>query len=90
MHLIQSSFLHGETGNSIERKLCESPGGPRGGRDRYVGNRLTLYSFRESLCKTNRENSCGNFLGFLFRKPMRKPLRNSPAEKYNNSLVNFS
>jgi len=78
-----SRVFHGETGNSIERKLRESPGGDGTG---MLENRLTLYSFRESLCKTSRENSCGNFSVFLFRKP----LRNSPAEKYHNSLVNFS
>lgn len=81
-------FYTGKLGNSIERKLRESPGGDGTG---MLENRLTLYSFRESIfAKRIGKIHVQIFQGFYFEKPMRKPLRNSPAEKYHNSLVNFS
>ena len=56
MHLIQSSFLHGETGNSIEGKPRESPGG---GRDRYVGKPFDFIQFQ----RIYMQNESGKFHG---------------------------
>lgn len=69
-------FYTGKLGNSIEGKLCESPGGDGTG---MLENRLTLYSFRESLCKTFWENSMVKFFRVSISKTYEKTSSKFPS-----------
>lgn len=65
MALEKAVLPHKVTGKSMERKPRESPARGRGKRDRCFGNRLILYSFRESILQNESGKFHEKFEGFL-------------------------